>query len=40
MKPYLLAAWGFVGFTVLTQIGLLLLWLEQRRDVKRKKKTV
>ena len=40
MKPHVLLALGFVGFTVLTQIWLLLLWLEQRRDVKRKRKAV
>ena len=37
MNPFTVLAWGFVAFTALTQIGLLLLWLDQRRDVRREK---
>ena len=29
---YLFLAYAFVGFTALTQVGLFLLWLEERRS--------
>jgi hypothetical protein len=32
MLLYKILAYGFVGFTALTQVGLLLLWLENRGD--------
>jgi hypothetical protein len=31
MSFFLVLAYAFVGFTALTQLGLLLLWLEERR---------
>ena len=35
MLMYKALAYGFVVFTALTQLGLFLLWLENRRDQRR-----